>query len=91
MATAGAKGGAPTGASAVTAEQHRAACAALRPDAMRDACRLLLGSLGGGGGTGNPDAAGGADGGGAPGEDAGTRLLEMYGRAKAAVRYQDFQ
>ena len=57
---------------AVSAEQYREACAVLRPDTMRDACRLLLGSLAGD--TNEHD-----------GGDAGDKLLDLYRRVKSAA------
>ena len=77
-AAASGGGRAPRGtAQVVTAEQYRAACAVLRPDTMRDACRLLLGSYSKpGSGQGSPN---GGDNG------AGDKLLGMYRRVKSAA------
>ena len=56
---------------AISVDQYREACAVLRPDTMRDACRLLLGSLA----ADSKNA----------GDDAGDGLLGLYRRVKSAA------
>lgn len=80
MATAASPKRRQQSAAAVTAEQYRSACATLRPDTMRDACRLLLGSY-----SNRADGRANDSNNGSSDDIAGDKLLDMCRRAKSAA------